>query len=244
MAQPTAHIVVATPTFTGDVCCDYAGSLAMAAAYCAMRNIWIDPRFAPGFSLVEYARNWLVAEFLSLKSATHLMWIDADLFFPPTAIHTMLQRDRDVVCGVYTTKHPSAPTYPYTALGPVVNGLQEAERVPGGFMLMKRHTIEKVVETCEWHNIEHNGVTRRSPRFFDLLLKGEQLYGEDYIACARLRKAGFKIFVETDVTFKHYGRMAWGANLAKTLADEAVSGFEGQGAATAWEKNSKEKLGD
>lgn len=244
--KPKAHIVTATPTYTGKVEADYAGSLAVASMHLALRGALLNPRFAGGFSLVEYARNWLLAEFLSLKDATHLMWIDDDLYFQPDGIWKLLQRDLDVVCGVYTTKNDVAPVYPYTALGPAKDGLQEAERVPGGFMLMKRACIEAVVKRCDWMEIEHNGETRRSPRFFDLLLKHEdgrnKLYGEDFIACARLREAGYKVMVETDLTFKHYGRKAWPANLAKTLESEEKEGFVGQGTEAAWKKNKREQI--
>ena len=69
---PVAHVMTATPSYTGDVCCDYAMSLSIASAHCVLRGIWIEPRMAPGFSLVEYARNWLVAEFLESEKFTHL----------------------------------------------------------------------------------------------------------------------------------------------------------------------------
>jgi hypothetical protein len=242
--KPKAHIMCATPSYTGQVETDYANALAVASMHLALRGYLLNPRFASGFSLVEYARNWLVAEFLSIKDATHLMWIDSDLFFQPDAIFRLLQRDLPVVCGVYTTKTDDLEKciYPYTALGPEENGLQEAERVPGGFMLMTRAAVERVCEDCEWMPIEHQGETRQSPRFFDLLMKDGKLHGEDYIACARLRAAGFKIFVETDISFKHYGRKAWPANLARTLQAERESGFEGQGTKAAWDKNTREQI--
>lgn len=229
---PDIHVLVATPSYTGTVEVDYAGALALSAFYSVYHNIMIDPRFAPGFSLVEYARNYLVAEFLESK-ASHLMWIDSDLYFDPKAIVRMVKRNLDVVCGIYPTKSPTASTYPYNALGPAINGLQEAERAPGGFMLFKRHVIEKVAAQCEWHEIECNGTKRDSPRMFDLMLKGtgekgsqSELYGEDYIACARVRKAGFKVYVETDLDFKHIGRHAWTGNLQKALDANKQAGDE------------------
>ena len=242
--KPKAHIVSCTPTYTGQVESDFANALAVASTHLALRGILLNPRFAPGFSLVEYARNWLVAEFLSIKDATHLLWIDADLFFQPDAVYKLFERKLDVVCGVYTTKsdEPGKCIYPYTALGPVEGGLQEAERAPGGFMLMARAAVERVCQDCEWMEIEHQGEKRNSPRFFDLVMRDGKLYGEDYIACARMRAAGFKIYVETDISFKHWGRKAWPSNLARTLEQEAQAGFEGQGTQAAWSKNTREQI--
>lgn len=227
-----AHILVATPTYTGEVANEFSQTMTLAAQQCIMRGVFLDPRFASGFSLVEYARNWLVKQFLD-SSATHLLWYDADVFAQPDAIHRMYARDLDVVGGCYVAKHPTAPFFPYEAAGPVVNGLQKTIKVPGGFLLMKRHVVEKVCETVEWIELEHEGVTSTIPRMFDLEVRdikgSKRLVGEDYIACERIRTAGFDIYVETDVDFIHFGRKGWPGNLAKTLREEARSGFEGQG---------------
>ena len=240
--RPNAHILTCTPTYSGDVCAAYAMCLALASSHCMAHNMILDPRFAPGFSLVEYGRNWLVSEFLKTKNATHMFWIDSDLFFQPDKIVAMVNLGLDVVAGVYTTKHETDPIYPYTALGPVKNGIQEADKVPGGFMCMSRRAVEAVVETCQWHEVVHNGETRLCPRFFDLYLEGHKLHGEDFIACARLRHAGFKIWVYPDVNFQHYGRRAWPANLAEQLKFEDKSKFVGQNNPDAWKKNETESL--
>lgn len=214
---PRAVVMTLTPTYTGDVCADYACSIAISSAHCMMRGIWLDPRFAPGFSLVEYARNYLVASFLRSK-ATHLFWIDADLWWQPDAIARLVQRDKDVICGVYPAKHPTAPFFPYTALGPPgPDGLQKAHRVPGGFMCVKRHVIETVAKTVPWHEIESVDEKLMAPRIFDLRLDGDKLVGEDFVAAERIIAAGFDIWVEPNIAFKHFGRRAWGANLAETL---------------------------
>lgn len=242
--KPTAHIVTATPSYTGLVECDYSGALAVASMHLALRGMLLNPKFAPGFSLVEYGRNWLLAEALSIPQMTHLLWIDADLYFQPDAIFRLVNRNLPVVAGVYTTKsdEPGRCIYPYTALGPVENGLQEAERVPGGFLMMQRAVVEDVCSKVPWLPIEHMGETRQSPWFFDTLTVDGKRVGEDFVASARLREAGYKIFVETDLTFKHYGRKAWPANLARTLEQEAETGFDGQGTKAAWSKNTREQL--
>ena len=231
MKPVEGYIMTATPAYSGDNCTDFTASLALAAQHCILRGVWLEPRFANGFSLVEYARNWFVAEFLASK-ATHLFWIDSDLYFPPDAIYKLFSKKLDVVAGVYVTKHETNPIFPYQAVGPVdeKTGLQLASKVPGGFLCMSRNAIEKTVRTCKWHEIDHNGDKRNSPRLFDLQMDGnKKLVGEDFVACERLRKAGFKIYVEPNISFIHYGRRGWKGNLAETLKEEAALGFEGQG---------------
>lgn len=230
--MPKANVFIATPTYTGDVCADYATCLCLAGMHCILRDIWLQPHTAPGFSLVEYARNYLVAKFLE-SNCTHLFWIDSDLFFDPDSIARFINHGKDVVAGVYTTKHPDNPVYPFTSLGPCRNGLFPAERVPGGFICMSRAAVEKVIaEQCEWHEFEHNGEKIRAPRFFNLYLDKVDLVGEDYVASARLRKAGFTVNVDPNVRFLHYGRKAWAAQLSALLDED-----KNQNSKEAWEKN-------
>ena len=102
--------------------------------------------FAAGCSLVQIARDhWLHAEFLQRTECTHLLWLDADLSFMPDAIMSMLCRNLDVVAGVYTTKSPTNPVFPYESLGPVKNGLQLARKIPGGFHFSEASCRSSVV---------------------------------------------------------------------------------------------------
>ncbi len=241
---PRALIKVATPVLTGLVEHDYVTSLVLAAQQCALKGVFIEPIFAPRMSLVEYARNWLFKRFLDRKEATHLLWLDADLGFDANAIMRMYAADKDVIAGVYPTKSEDSSVYPYTALGPVdEKGIQLAEIVPGGFVLMKRHVAEALAAGCqEWHDIECDGQIEECPRVFDLRLDGKKLIGEDYILCERIRRAGFPIHVLTDINFAHFGVKAWRGNLARQLAKEAEHNKEhgtqlGQGCEVAHKFN-------
>jgi hypothetical protein len=55
-------------------------------------------------SLVTRARNCLLAAFLADESATHLMFIDADITFNHKSIYRLLAADKDVVGGIYPMK--------------------------------------------------------------------------------------------------------------------------------------------
>lgn len=219
-----AFVFVATPCYSGTVASDYAAALTLAAIHCARRSIFLEPVFVSNCSLVDLARNYLVAEFLATKHATHLFWIDDDLGFSATAIAKIVERDLDCVAGVYTTKaDDKGIIYPYTPVGDILpNGLQRAERVPGGFMCLKRHVVEKMVANCtEWANIEMSGKTRKSPLLFFCRNDVEGYVGEDFTFCEKLNHLGIPIWVETDINFLHYGRRGWPANLAKSFGIES-----------------------
>lgn len=212
-----ARVFVATPLYAAQTHCMFTHSLLVSQLDCLMRGIFIEWMPAPGFSLVQFARDYLTYLFLKDESFTHILWADSDLAWRPDSIRRLVDRNLDVVGGVYTTKSPTNPIYPYISEGPVVDGLQEVSKLPGGFLLISRKAMEAVAAKCRKHKMEHDGVEMVVPYVFELLLNGEDLSGEDYVLCSRLRDAGFKVYAETDIDFTHMGLYEWPANLARAL---------------------------
>ena len=97
-------------------------------------------------SLISRARNTLSAKFLHMDDATHLMFIDADIGWEPWHLLVLLNRDVDVIGGLYPMK-----TMPIKW---VVNGFDGAEEGPDGFqevskagtgfLLIKKGVFEKL----------------------------------------------------------------------------------------------------
>lgn len=125
-------------------------------------------------SLVQRARNALVADFLEDPKATHHLWIDADIRFRAQDAMALLEADRDVVCGAYPAKgisqeelvfaakndHPDPLKY---ATRMVVNALQPEDGATSrqfdvdngcipimeaatGFLCIKRGVYERMIE--------------------------------------------------------------------------------------------------
>lgn len=55
-------------------------------------------------SLINRARNNVVAKFMANPQCTHLLFIDVDLTWTPSDILKMLWHDKDVMCGSYPIK--------------------------------------------------------------------------------------------------------------------------------------------
>lgn len=231
-----ARVMIATPSYNGTNVVEYTQSLQVATLHCFQYGVLLELINTSGFSLVQMARNWLIAEFLSHPEFTHMMWIDDDLGFSPDGIMKLLQSGKDVVGGVYLTKHPRTPMFPYMSAGPEKDHLQKAWRIPGGFLLLTRRAVEAMAAQCEMILIEHDGTEKETPHMFDVALVPDQkdptkqrVLGEDFVLSHRALEAGFDIFVRTDIAFSHIGRNAWNGKLSKTLADEGAAGFGGQG---------------
>src|SRR5262245_12200380 len=104
MSEPRARVLIATPCYDCNTHYRYTESVAAAWVYCLFNRIEVTLKIAPRFTLVQYARNYCAALFLRDPKLTHIMWIDSDLGFDPRAIVKLVDRDKDMVGGVYPVK--------------------------------------------------------------------------------------------------------------------------------------------
>ena len=213
-------IMVATPTYTGQVCIPYLNSYVSTWAHLAVNGVQMELAVANHFTLVQFARNWLLKKFLEDESYTHLLWIDSDLGWDATAILRMLSREKDVICGVYPLKQKGDCTFPYVEeLRPNDDGIQLAERVPSGFMLCTREAMTKVAMSCRNYLFNHHGEKMMCPNVFDIVHEGIEVWGEDFVLCKRFRALGIEVWVECNIDFQHIGLNAWNGNLVHRVAN-------------------------
>jgi hypothetical protein len=163
-------------------------------------------------SLISRARNTLTAKFLNNKESTHLMFIDADIGWEPWHLLVMLNRDVDVIGGLYPMK--SLPVkwcvngFEGAEEGP--DGLQEVSKTGTGFMLIKRGVFEKLdahPATRPFANdiglpAELNPYMKT---YFDTAVRENRYYSEDWTFCENWRDLGGKVWVDKRVLLKHTG---------------------------------------
>ncbi|HET6455522.1 MAG TPA: hypothetical protein VFI02_14045 [Armatimonadota bacterium] len=133
------------------------------------------------------------------KKYTHLLFIDADMMFPPHGLVRLLNREVDIVSGMYFKKTP-----PYTPLAARCNDkgqpqliqeweddvlLDDIDRVGAGFLLIKTEVFEKM----------------QRPRFMCYFDKWEEINHEDWYFCKKARQLGFKIHLDTGLQLGHVG---------------------------------------
>lgn len=215
--------MVATPTYTGELHHRYVDSLFAALVYSLAHGVQVELRIIAGASLIQYARNQLVREFLDDESFTHLLWIDADVGFDPRAIVRLLDHEKDAVGGVYPMKCIPLE-WPYEALaGEQTTKLHRAKVMPGGFLLCSRHAVKTVADRAPryWHYT--GGMRYWTPHVFELVLEGGVLLGEDVIFSRRLQEAGFDVWCDPDLHFRHCGKFEWRGNLAQAIAQGATA---------------------
>lgn len=164
-------------------------------------------------SLVTRARNNLVSKFLANKSATHLMFIDADIGWDPDSVLKLALHKRGVVCGAYPMKGEPIRY----ALNPVPGGqtippLVEVMTSATGFMLIERGVIEGLVAALPQTKYRDNlnlGAAYEPHMYalFDTMIDEHGNYlSEDWTFCKRVREVLKQpVWVDTDIKLDHMG---------------------------------------
>jgi hypothetical protein len=161
------HLMVATPCFGGQVSSIYAGAIFhLQRAVRSMPNLDLTVLMRDGDALITRARANLVTLFLSDPSATHLLFVDADIGFVPDQVFRLIESGADVIAGVYPIKRinwdkatrmleSGRPNVPSAALDYVleienpdhvvtVNGFTRVRYAGTGFLMIRRHVLEQM----------------------------------------------------------------------------------------------------
>lgn len=163
-------------------------------------------------SLISRARNTLTAKFLDMPESTHLMFIDADIGWEPWHLLVLLNRDVDVIGGLYPMK-----TMPIKWVvngfegaeeGP--DGLQEVSKAGTGFLLTKKHVFEKMNAHPAVKQYKNDiGLDPKYDKYlktyFDTAVRQNRYYSEDWTMCENWRDLGGKIWVDKRVLLRHSG---------------------------------------
>ena len=163
-------------------------------------------------SLISRARNTLTAKFLDMPEATHLFFVDADIGWEPWHLLVLLNRDVDVIGGLYPMK-----TMPikwvvngFDGAEEGVDGLQEVSKAGTGFLLMKKHVFEKMNGHPAVKQYKNDiGLDPKYDKYlktyFDTAVRQNRYYSEDWTFCENWRDLGGRIWVDKRVLLRHSG---------------------------------------
>lgn len=140
------------------------------------------------------SRTWIVHE-ARKRNATHLLFIDSDMFFPCSSlkdnpIRKLLDHKKDIVGAAYNKRQlPLSPNE--VPVDPTRNtGLFKCETLGTGFLLIDMKVFDKLKE----------------PYFqFGRGEDGQLVYGEDTWFCRRAIEAGFEVWADSTLGIKHIG---------------------------------------
>ena len=229
------HVLIATPCFGAMVHQTYMLSILKLLCSPLAQRVQFTLEMLGHDSLITRSRNSLVARFLAHPTATHLLFVDADIGFEPEQLDRMLAFAQPVVAGIYPLKllhwqtaaarqaagEPAAAA-PLLYVGEPCEGA-EAERDAGfitakhagtGFMLLRRDALDRMV--LAYPETRYSGIdaynpasTEGSPHYalFDCMIAPEsgRYISEDWTFCRRWRGIGGKVWLDTLGSLTHVG---------------------------------------
>jgi hypothetical protein len=156
--------------------------------------------------LVCYSRNQMVEDSLiSGGDWTHLWFLDSDVVPPaPYGLMRLLQRDKDMITGLYAKKaipnqwliwidqqpvQISDPSTPFDIYPRYKDRVIEVTGAGAGCLLVKREVFEKI--SPPWFKVDYReGST--------------DAWGEDVYFFNKARAAGIKLYMDTSVMCLHF----------------------------------------
>jgi len=185
ITQPKVKsILVATPMYGG--MCTGHYTIALMNSINTLKGLQVETLLASlmNESLIPRARNELVRLFLNETQCSHIMFIDADMYFNDQAIATLYKADKDIACGIYPKKeldwgkvsmaankgetdlpnHSSSFVlnlpHGVKKVEPDADGMVEVRHGGTGFMLIKREVFEKLAP----HVPEYRASTKQNEK--------------------------------------------------------------------------------
>jgi hypothetical protein len=233
MSKPL--VTLATPCFGGVVAQAYMTSVLELTKRAPGAGFDLDVLMLGGDSLISRARSVLVSRFLDNPSATHLLFVDADISFDCAQVLRLLRFDQDFVACFYPVKKIHWRDLPARVVGGEKletaglsyvgqlcaepgrhreGGFATAEYAGTGFQLIKRTVFERMIDAYpelkfKAVHMETDGMgsTGNLCALFDCVIDAETgtYLSEDYSFCRRWRAIGGEIWLDLQSKLTHSG---------------------------------------
>jgi len=190
-------------------------------------------------SLISRARNTLTAKFLATPESTHLMFIDADIGWEPWHLLVMLNRQVDVIGGLYPMK--SLPVkwcvngIPGQPEGE--DGLIEVTKTGTGFMLIRREVFDKLNQHPAVRPFNNDigldpNLNPHMKTYFDTAVRENRYYSEDWTFCENWRDLGGHVYVDKRILLRHVGTYVFDGTTQNKLYEDLKTLIEANQAPT------------
>jgi hypothetical protein len=216
-------LFIATPTADGVAMTGYVEALAGLLVRLGEIGVKARYRALDGDNLI-LQRNLLVREFLA-SDATHLLFIDSDMAFPPDLAERLLAAGKPLVGAVYPKRRLDLAAlrrnldgrafddalalsldWNFQALDDSVRregGLARVRALPGGFLLIERRVFARLESRADV--IRMAGAPDAPLTFFREVREGNTLVDLDYAFCRRYADSGGEVWACLDADIRHIG---------------------------------------
>jgi hypothetical protein len=249
-ARCRINLVVATPCFGGQISAVYALSLLkLQTRMRAYRDCNFKVLMKDGDALITRARASLLSQFLDDPSATHLLFIDADIGFEPEQVLRLIECGAEMCAAVYPIKridwqrmknalsgaepNPAASLqYAFEVEDPnaiVANsGFIKVRYAGTGFLMIRRAAIERMCANYPQlrykrdHSIDATTASDNRFALFECAIAEDGTYlSEDFAFCKRWTDMGGEIWADLNSRLHHVGPMTFCGDLASRFTQAA-----------------------
>ena len=228
MKEYNGKAIIATFFYKHQACSEYTSSMVSTAIILNKLNIKFDYCPVNGNFHMEVVVNCLLTSFLNDDNeATDLICIDSDESWKPEHVVRLLLHDEEIVSGAYlkcndkkeyTVDVKTAEDGSY--LGKVLpdgNCLLEANRVPGGFLKIRKTALQKWVDTFPDNWFWMDG--KKVHNFFYNEIKDNRFTGMDYCFSDSMKKAGVQLWVDPILDISHWDVKPYQGTMDKMLRE-------------------------
>lgn len=166
---------------------------------------------------LDIARSMLVAEFMALPDATHLLMVDSDMHWRPQHVRRLLLHDEPLVAVVGADKRTGKFYAGKLGVGngdriatryDVNRGILEVDRCGSCFMLIRRDCIERMMAAhpdlhLHAHELREERLRPYFYAFFEHKAQDGWMPSEDFRFCDLAREAGIQPYVDPWIELDH-----------------------------------------
>lgn len=227
----TGKLILGTSFYQSQAHSGYTHSMVATVAVLEKLGVRWDFWPVSGDFHVERAVNNMLGRFLNDPEATDFLLIDSDESWDVQAVIRLLMHPEEVVgCGYrmknnwerYTCTLKSEDGVPIGKMLKDGTVLLAADRLPGGFLRLRRSALEKFVAAYpdEWFWEGNKDNPTKVPAFFISTVRDHQFFSCDYDFCEKLKAIGVDLWVDPNADIAHHGMTAYPGNLDKYLRNE------------------------
>jgi hypothetical protein len=213
----------------------------------AYSDLKLKVLFKDGDALITRARASLISQFLDDPTATHLLFVDADIGFEPDQVLRLLECGAEMCAAVYPIKRidwdkvkstietarpkPAAAALHYVFEVDDPNAVIEKTgfvrvRYAGtGFLMIRRETLERMctrypqLQYKRDHSIDAATASDNRFALFECMIAEDGTYlSEDFAFCKRWTDIGGEIWADLKSTLAHVGPMTFYGDLSSQFS--------------------------
>jgi len=211
-------IMIATPSYSGDVSAFYADSLINTINKVKGGEINITQRFLVYQPVIQYARNTLVKQFLESDN-DEIIFIDSDQAWEPDDLISLINSDKDFIgAAVHLKTHDERYNVKFLNKDIDSEGYLLVDSIGTGFLKISRDAMQKMYDHGSkylYNDIEYSSV-------FELSVINGQAFTEDFTFCEKWKSLGGKIYIDTNLKSFHIGKDMWASNIKNYIKEMSL----------------------